>query len=98
MSVGVMEEYKLRDLRASHTLGWSGKDVPFFFWQVCKQYRNCRESKKVSRSSEGREIESSSLRLLPHVPVIVDADAVVDRRYEIAALLVLWQYWVLSHH
>jgi hypothetical protein len=23
MSVGVMEDYKLRDLRASHTLGWS---------------------------------------------------------------------------
>jgi hypothetical protein len=22
MSVGVMEDYKLRDLRASHTLGW----------------------------------------------------------------------------
>jgi len=24
MSVGVMEDYKLRDLPASHTLGWSG--------------------------------------------------------------------------
>jgi hypothetical protein len=23
MSVGVIEDYKLRDLRASHTLGWS---------------------------------------------------------------------------
>jgi len=23
MSVGVMEDYKLRDLRASHILGWS---------------------------------------------------------------------------
>jgi hypothetical protein len=23
MSVGVMEDYKLRDLRASHTVGWS---------------------------------------------------------------------------
>jgi hypothetical protein len=23
MSVGVMEDYKLRDLRVSHTLGWS---------------------------------------------------------------------------
>ena len=23
MNVGVMKEYKLRDLRASHTLGWS---------------------------------------------------------------------------
>jgi hypothetical protein len=23
MSVDVMEDYKLRDLRASHTLGWS---------------------------------------------------------------------------
>jgi hypothetical protein len=23
MSVGVMADYKLRDLRASHTLGWS---------------------------------------------------------------------------
>jgi hypothetical protein len=22
MSIGVMEDYKLRDLRASHTLGW----------------------------------------------------------------------------
>jgi hypothetical protein len=27
MSVGVMEDYKLRDLRASHTLGWSWKKV-----------------------------------------------------------------------
>jgi hypothetical protein len=25
MSVGVMEDYKLRDLRASHTLGRSGR-------------------------------------------------------------------------
>jgi hypothetical protein len=23
MSVGVLEDYKLRDLRVSHTLGWS---------------------------------------------------------------------------
>jgi hypothetical protein len=28
MSVGVMEDYKLRDLRASHTLG--RPDFPFF--------------------------------------------------------------------
>jgi hypothetical protein len=27
MSVGVMEDYKLRDLRASHTLGWSWRGV-----------------------------------------------------------------------
>jgi hypothetical protein len=27
MSVSVLEDYKLRDLRVSHTLGWSGLDV-----------------------------------------------------------------------
>jgi hypothetical protein len=36
MSVGVMEDYKLRDLRVSHTLGWSsqaawGEAVFFLF-------------------------------------------------------------------
>jgi len=29
MSVGVMEDYKLRDLRVSHTLGWSWN------WKTC---------------------------------------------------------------
>jgi hypothetical protein len=29
MSVGVMEDYKLRDLRDSHTLGWSWN------WNTC---------------------------------------------------------------
>jgi hypothetical protein len=28
MSVGVMEDYKLRDLRVSHTLGWSWNGTP----------------------------------------------------------------------
>jgi hypothetical protein len=28
MSVGVMEDYKLRDLRSSHTLGWTEKRYP----------------------------------------------------------------------
>ena len=37
MSVGVMEDYKLRDLRASHTLGWkfvrmSGCDEKLFYY------------------------------------------------------------------
>jgi hypothetical protein len=41
MNVGVMKDYKLRDLRASHTLGWSNgattlrkkkkKNISFFF-------------------------------------------------------------------
>jgi hypothetical protein len=31
MNVGVMKDYKLRDLRASHTLGWSGAASRFFF-------------------------------------------------------------------
>ncbi len=26
-----MEDYKLRDLRASHTLGWFSNNVDFFF-------------------------------------------------------------------
>ncbi len=30
MSVGVMEDYKLRDLRASHTLGWYNLQVSLF--------------------------------------------------------------------
>jgi hypothetical protein len=54
--------------------------------------------KTSSGSSEGREKESSSLRLLRDVPDVVDTDTVVDRRYEITALLVLRQYWVLPHH
>jgi len=33
MSVGVLEDYKLRDLRASHTLGWSKKS-----WMKTVQY------------------------------------------------------------
>jgi hypothetical protein len=30
MNVGVMKDYKLRDLRASHTLGWSWN------WNTCE--------------------------------------------------------------
>jgi hypothetical protein len=31
MSVGVMEDYKLRDLRASHTLCWWFSKFQFFY-------------------------------------------------------------------
>jgi len=48
MSVGVMEGYKLRDLRASHTMGWSVVDL------VCTFVANLlqkREKKKRGESS-----------------------------------------------
>jgi hypothetical protein len=34
MSVGVMEDYKLRDLRASHTLGWPFLCPTLLFFKV----------------------------------------------------------------
>ncbi len=47
MSVGVMEDYKLRDLRASHTLGWSWN------WSSC-----CRLVVKRKMSSVTPNISS----------------------------------------
>ncbi len=41
MSVGVMEDYKLRDLHASHTLGWLG-DI--FFKFVYYKWRKLQKS------------------------------------------------------
>ncbi len=47
MSVGVMEDYKLRDLRASHTLGWS-REEDFFFgvalWRFDLILTSCRSN------------------------------------------------------
>ena len=37
MSVGVMEDYKLRDLRVSHTLGYAGKHIVSLVLVVSQQ-------------------------------------------------------------
>ncbi len=42
MSVGVMEDYKLRDLRVSHTLGWSWN------WSSCSRLVAKRKMSSVT--------------------------------------------------
>jgi hypothetical protein len=37
MSVGVMEDYKLRDLRASHTLGYKMRDTCLSFIIITRE-------------------------------------------------------------
>jgi hypothetical protein len=48
MNVGVMKDYKLRDLRASHTLGYA--DGATFSGTLCK------EKKKSEANSESEEV------------------------------------------
>ena len=53
MSVGVMEDYKLRDLRASHTLGWScflmvGPTSLFSFFKLLCGKKNWTERRSAS--------------------------------------------------
>jgi hypothetical protein len=51
MNVGVMKDYKLRDLRASHTLGWQlGCVDVILLWKVCYKSKELRwwESRKLT--------------------------------------------------
>jgi hypothetical protein len=56
MSVGVMEDYKLRDLRASHTLGPGRKEDG----SLKKGKKKKKEKKNIFENAE------TSLQLLAH--------------------------------
>jgi hypothetical protein len=73
MSVGVIEDYKLRDLRASHTLGWSCKELSFLLFEV--YYESIKREAKIRginkcRCDERLQTKTKEFTRLPYTGLV----------------------------
>jgi hypothetical protein len=67
MSVGVMEDYKLRDLRASHTLGF------FVYYESIKQELKIRCIYEC-RCDERLQTKTKEFKRLTHCGLVVELE------------------------